>query len=107
MRTPANELILTDMENFSTPQRALLPWIANLATLAVVVGAIGWSGEHRPDAPTTAVSVVAPASVQTAPAANQAPAQQPDTNPGRWPAKTTPHPINSLQAVGYSPGQLP
>ena len=94
------------MENFSTPQRATLPWIANLATLAVVVAAIGWSGGKRPELPTAAVSAAVPASTQTAPVADQVPAQQPGANPSSWPAKTTSRPIDGLQAVGYSPGQL-
>jgi hypothetical protein len=95
------------MENFSTPQRAALPWIANLATLAVVVAAIGWSGEHRPDAPVAAALVVAPAAAQSTPVAGQETAVQPSAQPGRWPAKTTTRSIDGLQAVGYTPGQTP
>ena len=95
------------MENFSTPQRAILPWVANLATLAVVVAAIGWSGEQRPDVPAAAASATAPATVQSAPVAELAATPQTDAQQGRWPAKTTLRPINGLQAVGYSPGQTP
>lgn len=107
LRTPCNEQILANMENFSTPPRATLPWIANLATLVVVVAAIGWSGGQRPDLPTAAVTAAVPASTQTAPVADQAPAPQPGATQSRWPAKTTSRPIDGLQAVGYLPGQLP
>ena len=94
------------MENFSTPQRATLPWIANLATLVVVVAAIGWSGGQRPHLPTAAVSAAVPASTQAAPVADQVPAPQPGAAQGRWPANTTPRLIDGLQAVAYSPGPL-
>jgi hypothetical protein len=96
------------MENFSTPRRATLPWIANLATLAVVVAAIGWSGEQRPDMP-TAAAAAAPAATaaQTAPAAGQGIAAQPGGHQGHWPAKLTPRLIDGLQVVGYTPGQTP
>ncbi len=36
------------MENFSTPRSALVPHLTNLLTLAVMVGAVAWSGVHRP-----------------------------------------------------------
>lgn len=107
LRSPCNEQILTNMENFSTPQRAILPWVANLATLAVVVAAIGWSGEQRPDVSAAAASAAASATKQSAPLAGLAATPQTDAQQGRWPAKTTLRPINGLQAVGYSPGQTP
>jgi hypothetical protein len=94
------------MENFSTPQRAALPWIANLATLAVVVAAIGWSGEQRPAVPAAAL-VIAPAAAQTVPVAGNGTNPQTGAQPGRWPDKTAPRPIDGLQAVGYTPGQTP
>jgi len=36
------------MENFSTRRVALVPRLTNLLTIAVVLGAMGWSGAHRP-----------------------------------------------------------
>lgn len=95
------------MENFSTPPRAALPWIANLATLAVVVAAIAWSGVQRPDEPSTAAAATLPAAVQTAPVADHSAAPQIGAQPGRWPAKTTLRPLDGLQAVGYSAHQSP
>ena len=94
------------MENFSTPQRATLPWIANLATLAVVVAAIGWSGGQRPDLPAAAAAAAGPASTQAAPVADQVLAQPPGANQSNWPAKTSSRLTDGLQAVGYSPSQL-
>lgn len=96
------------MENFSTPRQATLPWIANLATLAVVVAAIGWSGGQRPDAPPVAAAAAAPTgAAQTAPTADHGAAVNPGAHPGRWPAKTPSHAIDSLQVVRYTPGQTP
>lgn len=94
------------MENFSTPRQAAVPWIANLATLAVVVAAIGWSGGQRPDVPTAAAAAPAGA-VQTAPTAAHGAAVQPGAPQGRWPVKAPSRPIDGLQVVGYSPGQTP
>jgi hypothetical protein len=94
------------MENFPTPQRANLPWIANLATLVAVVTAIGWSGGQRPHLPTAAVSAAAPVSTKATPVANQVPAPQPAAAQGRWPTKATSRVLDGLQAVAYSPGQL-
>jgi hypothetical protein len=94
------------MENFSTPRRATLPWIANLATLAVVIAAIGWSGEQRPDLPAAAASA-APAAAGITPVVEHSAAKQSGANQGRWPAKTTARSIDGLQAVGYTPGQTP
>ena len=95
------------MENFSTPSRATLPWIANLATLAVVVAAIGWSGEQRPDVSTAAASAALPTATQTAPVTAQAQDAQMGAKPGQWPVKVPSPPIDGLQAVGYTPGQTP
>ena len=103
------------MENISTPQRAALPWIANLATLAVVVAAIGWSGAQRPDAPTTAAAATVPTATATATAAAPAPAPAADhgavprdgAQQGRRPVKTPARPLDGLQVVGYTPNQTP
>ena len=94
------------MENFSTPRQAHLPWIANLVTLAVVLAAIGWSGEQRPASPAPTSSATVPAVAQTAPSGHS-PATQAGSMQDRWPAETTTRPIDGLQAVGYSPRQLP
>lgn len=93
------------MENFSTPPRALLPWVANLATLAVVVLAIGWSNEQRPDASATAASAQAPVAAPLAPVADSVPAS-PAAAQGRRPAPTTAAPMDGLQTVGFVPGKL-
>ena len=99
------------MENISTPQRAALPWIANLATLAVVVAAIGWSGAQRPDAPTTAAAATVPtataAAAATAPAADHGAVPRDGAQQGRRPVKTPARPLDGLQVVGYTPNQTP
>ena len=106
LRTPCREQILAHMENFSTPRQATLPWIANLATLTVVIAAIGWSGGQRPDVP-TAAAAAPDAALQTAPSADPGAAIQPGTHQGRRPVKLPSGPIDGLQVVGYSPGQTP
>jgi hypothetical protein len=95
------------MENFSTPPRATLPWIANLATLAVVVAAIGWSGVQRPAESSAAASVSAPTTVQAAPVADHRAQPREAAQQGRWPDKITLRSIDGLQVVGYSPSQTP
>lgn len=40
--------ILSRMENFPTPQLAMLPRIANLLTLVFLVGTTWWSSAQRP-----------------------------------------------------------
>ena len=99
------------MENISTPQRAALPWIANLATLAVVVAAIGWSGAQRPDAPTTAAAATVPTATATAaapaPAADHGAVPRDGAQQGRRPVKTPARPLDGLQVVGYTPNQTP
>lgn len=49
------------MENFSTPRVALVPHLTNLLTLAAVVGAVAWSGVHRPVESQGEVILAAPA----------------------------------------------
>ena len=99
------------METISTPQRAALPWIANLATLAVVVAAIGWSGAQRPDAPTTAAAATVPTATATAaapaPAADHGAVPRDGAQQGRRPVKTPARPLDGLQVVGYTPNQTP
>ena len=36
------------MEEFSTPRESLVPRLTNLLTVGVVLGAMAWSGAHRP-----------------------------------------------------------
>ena len=74
LRLPQRKPILFNMENFSTPKQAALPWFADLATLAVVVGATWWSGAQRP--------VSAPMDVRRMATVNQhASALRPSTAP--------------------------
>lgn len=94
------------MENFSTPQHAMLPRLANLLTVAVVLAATWWSSAQRPEGPATEASIATP------PAGHLVPAQQsPNTTPtpaatqATWPAQTTWLPADSLQAVGYQPAR--
>lgn len=90
------------MENFSTPPRAVLPWLANLATLAVVALAIGWSSGQRPDPDAATLSMKAPAAPQAAPVSDRSP----DAVPGRWPAQSVATPIDGMQTIGFVPGKL-
>ncbi len=95
------------MENFSTPPRASLPWIANLVTLAVVTAAISWSGMQRPAETAPAAAARAPAAKQVAPVADHGVLPRDAAQPRRWPDQTTARSIDGLQAVGYSPGLTP
>jgi len=95
------------MENFSTPQRALVPWAANLATLVVVVSAIGWSNGQRHTGPAAETAANTPTQqpglqavpVQAVPV--QAPGNAQPSQAG-WPAKTTALPADGLQVVGFT-----
>lgn len=84
-----------------------MPWIANLATLAVVVGAIAWSGVQRPAETAPGAAARAPAAGQAAPVADQGALPRDAAQPGRWPDKTTARSVDGLQVVGYNPGQTP
>lgn len=80
------------MESFSTSPRALVPWVANLATLVVVVSAAWWSGANRP-APEPAESArLVPAAL---------PADAPQT--GALPTATTPRPGGKAPGVADAP----
>jgi hypothetical protein len=103
---PCNEQILIGMEDFSTSPRAFVPWVANLATLAVVVAAIGWSGEQRPASISVEASKAAPQGSAVVPVSGTAPAPQPGAAPAHWPAKTSALSTDGLHAVGYSPAKL-
>lgn len=103
------------MENFSTPHQALVPRIANLATLAVVVAATWWSGAQRPaDSSAEAVlqtpvlipvqatqqsTQAAPALLPAVPPANLA---TPATAQTLWTTQNQALRHDGLQAVGYS-----
>jgi hypothetical protein len=101
------------MEKISTRRADLLPRTANLATLAVVVAAMWWSGAQRPAgqamlaasdavpaAPSSLVTTDAPAPRQLAlPSATTTPAT---TALATWPAQAaTTIARDGLQAVGY------
>ena len=91
------------MENFSTPQRALVPWVANLATLVVVVSAIGWSSGQRLTAPAGETAATKPTQIPVLQAVPvQAPGNAQPSQAG-WPAKTTALPADGLQVVGFIP----
>ncbi len=99
------------MENFSTAQVALLPRIANLATLAVVVAATWWSSAQRPaDLATIAVAKAQASRPAALPAA--VPALAGGQRPGAeqaghantvavWPVQATALPRDGIQAVGF------
>ena len=99
------------MEKNSTPRADLLPRAANLATLAVVVSAMWWSGAQRPAGHVPALAAAqAPAVAETNDALSQ---RQPAvltaisnptgaTTAANWPAQTaTTIAREGLQAVGY------
>lgn len=94
------------MEDFSTPLRATTPWIANLATLAVVLAAIGWSSEQRPAGSTTDASATMPAVPQALPALDSAAPALPTATPARWPVQTTAVPLEGVQVVGLQSSKL-
>jgi len=91
------------MENFSTPHRALVPWVANVATVAVLLTATWWSNMHRPAPVSAEAAVTAPTTLPQAPVVQPtaAPAQTSNNQAG-WPVQTTSVPRDGLQAVGYN-----
>lgn len=112
------------MENFSTPRDALVPRLANLLTLAVMLGAVGWSGAHRPVEAQREAVLAAPAVSPEAERTIANPAvlqvSMPPQTPGlqaapmrqlpavisqaRLPAQPLPDSPMVLQAAGYSTG---
>ncbi len=88
------------MENFSTPRQPLLPWVANVATLAVMVAATWWSSGQRP---ASAVQVSAGVSASPARQALAAPAPSihAGTPPAPWPAQTTSLQGDAIKPVGF------
>jgi hypothetical protein len=96
------------MESFSTPQHAALPWIANLATVAVVMATIGWSNGQRPAASPSEAALTTPAHQMAVPAGMPAAAQTPaspqatQATQAHWPAQTTAVAVDGLQAVGFN-----
>jgi hypothetical protein len=106
LRRPCNEQILADMEDFSTPSRAATPWIANLATLAVVIAAIGWSSEQRPTAQLAQATAPAPASTPAQPMADTKPMPALAAPQPRWPAQATSLPADGMQIVSLQPVKL-
>ena len=97
--------ILLTMENFSTPRQPLVPWAANVATLAVMVAATWWSSDQRP---ANAVQAEAPVSPSTGsslqarqPIAAPAPSTHTGATPTRWPAQTTSRQGDGIQPVSF------
>ncbi len=89
------------MENFPTPPKALLPWVANLATLAVVLSAAWWSSGHRPLSSPSDSRLAAPTQPYLQPATVPAATTSPG-NPSTWPAQTTSLPADNFISVGFS-----
>lgn len=48
LRHPPKPPILPNMEKFSTPRSALVPWTANLLTAVALVSTTWWSSANRP-----------------------------------------------------------
>ena len=66
--------ILSHMENFSTPRRALVPVTANLLTLLALVCTTWWSSHNRPVSAQQPPALMATRTIQTATTAKVAPA---------------------------------
>ena len=82
-----------------------MPWAANLATLVVVVSAIGWSNGQRPSAAAGETAATAPT---PQPVLQAVPVQAPgNAQPSQatWPAKTTALPVDGLQVVVFTPAR--
>jgi hypothetical protein len=85
-----------------------VPWAANLATLAVVVAATGWSATQRPaESPATAAVLAAATPAATLPRLAPVPAAAKHA-PGTpalhtaWPAGANGLPREALQPVVYN-----
>ena len=107
------------MENFSTPRDALVPRLTNLLTIAVVLGAMAWSGAHRPVEERHEAALGQPSSTELAlpvmhdevvpaePASLRpqtpqiAPAAPQGFTQVKWPQPSSPGSANGLQTVGY------
>lgn len=83
------------MEDFSTPRRAPLLWVTDLATITLVVAAVGWSGAQRPEHG-QALAQHASASAQATPVATF-------TVPAPKPALTAPLSLDALLAGQSAP----
>ena len=96
--------ILFHMENFPTPNLAMVPRVANLLTLVFLVGTTWWSGAQRPPAQEAAASAAAPKVVQ---AANK-PSQLPLDNAAPAPRISSNAPISAegLITVGFNATSL-
>ncbi len=92
------------MENFSTPRHRLLPWVANIATVAVVLAATVWSGAQRPA--DRELSFAEPVTSQRVPEQSSVSVPAKSTSPGVWPVAGTVASRDALQSVGYVPGTL-
>ena len=90
------------MENFPTPRRQLLPWAANVATLAVMVAATWWSSDQRPANPVREAAVVSPPEEASQPARQPVVAPAAGATQAVWPAQTTLLQVESLKPVSFS-----
>lgn len=92
------------MEKISTTRVALLPRVANLATLAVVVAATWWSGAQRPtDHPALAATESTASSQAALPPLKTAELSTTSGTPAaaHWPVQATTLSRDSLQVVGF------
>lgn len=94
------------MEDISTPSRAATPWIANLATLAVVIAAIGWSSEQRPTAQLAHAPTATPASTQAQSRADNVLVTPTSAAETRSPVMTTSFQADGLQIVSLQTSRL-
>lgn len=93
------------MENFPTPNRSLVPRVANGLTLFVMLAATWWSSDQRPLNHTTNASTAA-----TLPSQAVAPSRHPVATPvpaagptlAMWPAQTTSLPAEGIKPVGFA-----
>jgi len=91
LEASATPPILFDMEHSSTLK--ILPWAANLATIATVLGATWWSSDHRPPNGDTA---------QTRIAAPTAAAREPMANPAIWPSQADTQQAGGVKSLAFN-----
>ena len=99
------------MANFSTLRNATLPWLANLATLGVLMCTAWWSSDQRPLNPDGGTQLAMPSASQ-----HRQPSTQPQTiptvnatplaNPPARPAVTTSVPNDGIVSVSFSANHL-
>jgi hypothetical protein len=97
---PSKGQILLHMENFPTPQLAMVPRITNLLTLVLLVGTTWWSSAQRPLAQDTPVLSAKPALLQVANKTSQLPVDNPA--PPSRPAASPAISSDGIIAVGFN-----